>query len=97
MFLAPAHIEVQGLAQVTELEVVHAADLVDLGLHLLAVDVDGIVAQLRRFRSGGRARQVAVQLSIALPVVAASSLGAVLAIVAASVLFSWFIGMSSTF
>ena len=97
MFLAPAHIEVQGLAQVTELEVVHAADLVDLGLHLLAVDVDGIVAQLRRFRSGGRARQVAVPLSIALPVVAASSLGAVLAIVAASVLFSWFIGMSSRY
>ena len=56
---APAHIEVQGPAQVTELEVVGAVDLVHLGGDLLAVDVNRVVAGVGGLVAArGRARQV---------------------------------------
>ena len=54
------HVEVQSLTQVAELEVVGAADLVDLGGNLLAVDIDGVVAGFGALTAaGGGPRQVA--------------------------------------
>ena len=64
---APAHVEVQGLAQVTELEVIGAVDLIDLSGNFLAVYINSVVAGVGGLAAaGGGSCQVAGLLVISL-------------------------------
>jgi len=56
----------EGLADIPELEIVAAVDLIDLGLHPLSVDIDGVAAGLRRLAGGGRAGQLGTRQLIGL-------------------------------